>query len=97
MEDVADDQVQDIPEENRKASAAYGEFLQFLELGCSGSPIQGYPTVIIILSTIPSDVRLRFISNSASLTIPIRFFSLRPKNPSHIFSLLSGLLSMVAP
>ena len=35
---------------------AYTEFLQFLELGCSGSPTQGYPTVVIILSTIPQTV-----------------------------------------
>ncbi|KZT68385.1 hypothetical protein DAEQUDRAFT_727954 [Daedalea quercina L-15889] len=34
-------------------SQAYREFLQFLELGCSGSPLQGYPTVIVIISTIP--------------------------------------------
>lgn len=39
------------------SSAAYREFLQFLELGCLGSPIQGYPAVLIILSTIPSSVR----------------------------------------
>ncbi|KAA1476143.1 hypothetical protein DENSPDRAFT_874439 [Dentipellis sp. KUC8613] len=37
-------------------SMAYQEFLQFLELGCSGSPLQGYPTVVIILSTIPSSI-----------------------------------------
>ncbi|KAI0316069.1 hypothetical protein OF83DRAFT_1284410 [Amylostereum chailletii] len=37
-------------------STAFQEFLQFLELGCAGSPVQGYPTVIIILSTIPSSV-----------------------------------------
>lgn len=37
-------------------SVAYAEFLQFLELGCSGSPTQGYPTIVIILSTIPSSV-----------------------------------------
>jgi hypothetical protein len=35
---------------------AYKEFLRFLELGCSGSPSQGYPTIIIILSTIPTSV-----------------------------------------
>ncbi|KAG6877121.1 hypothetical protein C0993_010124 [Termitomyces sp. T159_Od127] len=29
-----------------KQSAAYQEFLRFLELGCSGSPLQGYPTVL---------------------------------------------------
>lgn len=38
-------------------TAAYSEFLQFLELGCSGSPTQGYPTIVVILSTIPSSVR----------------------------------------
>lgn len=38
-------------------SEAYQEFLQFLQLGCSGSPVQGYPTVVVILSTIPSSVK----------------------------------------
>lgn len=38
-------------------SQAYKEFLQFLELGCFGSPVQGYPVIVIILSTIPSSVR----------------------------------------
>ncbi|CAL1708694.1 unnamed protein product [Somion occarium] len=33
-------------------SHAFQEFLGFLELGCSGSPLQGYPAIIIILSTI---------------------------------------------
>ncbi|KII91341.1 hypothetical protein PLICRDRAFT_38089 [Plicaturopsis crispa FD-325 SS-3] len=37
-------------------SEAYREFLTFLELGCSGSPVQGYPTIVIILSTIPSSI-----------------------------------------
>ena len=41
----------------KQVSQAYLEFLQFLQLGCSGSPLQGYPTVMIILSTIPSSVR----------------------------------------
>ncbi|KAI0715705.1 hypothetical protein C8Q72DRAFT_891767 [Fomitopsis betulina] len=40
----------------RVPSAAYREFLQFLELGCSGSPLQGYPTVIVIISTIPPSI-----------------------------------------
>ncbi|RPD56966.1 hypothetical protein L226DRAFT_615267 [Lentinus tigrinus ALCF2SS1-7] len=35
-------------------SQAYAEFLQFLATGCSGSPAQGYPAVLIIVSTIPS-------------------------------------------
>ncbi|KAH9932237.1 uncharacterized protein B0H18DRAFT_1083328 [Fomitopsis serialis] len=34
-------------------SRAFREFLQFLELGCAGSPLQGYPTIIIIIFTIP--------------------------------------------
>lgn len=45
----------------RVPSAAYREFLQFLELGCSGSPLQGYPTVIVIISTIPPSVRGRCV------------------------------------
>lgn len=56
VEDEADDQGQGLLEENRQNSGAYQEFLQFLELGCSGAPIQGYPTVVIILSTIPPSV-----------------------------------------
>lgn len=37
-------------------SHAFAEFLQFLQLGCSGSPVQGYPTIVVILSTVPSSV-----------------------------------------
>ena len=37
-------------------SQAYIEFQQFLQLGCSGSPVQGYPTVVVIISTIPTSV-----------------------------------------
>lgn len=37
-------------------SQAYTEFLQFLATGCSGSPAQGYPTILIVLSTIPPRV-----------------------------------------
>lgn len=40
----------------KQPSQAYLEFLQFLQLGCS-SPLQGYPTVVVIISTIPSSVR----------------------------------------
>lgn len=35
----------------------YKTFLRFLELGCGGSPVQGYPTLVVILSTIPHSVR----------------------------------------
>lgn len=39
-----------------KPSVGYAEFLRFLERGCSGSPLQGYPTIVVIISTIPSSV-----------------------------------------
>jgi len=47
---------QEHPAETIKPSLAYQDFLQFLQLGCSGSPAEGYPTVVIALSTIPSSV-----------------------------------------
>ena len=40
-------------------SQAYQEFRQFLELGCMGMPVEGYPAIIIIVSTIPASVRIR--------------------------------------
>ena len=95
FEDDADDQSQDVSNEKKKASGAYQEFLQFLELGCSGSPIQGYPTVVIILSTIPPSVRLLFFLDIVSLTILIRYFSIHLNWPYRLFFPLSGLLSMV--
>jgi hypothetical protein len=52
-------------------SIAYREFLQFLELGCSGSPSQGYPTIVIILSTIPSPVRT--MRKSMNINVLIHF------------------------
>lgn len=51
-----------------KTRPAYDEFLQFLQLGCSGSPIQGYPTVVIIISTIPSSVSLAATGIAFDLT-----------------------------
>lgn len=44
------------PNEDPLHSHAFAEFLQFLQLGCSGSPVQGYPTIVVILSTVPSSV-----------------------------------------
>ncbi|KAF8268005.1 hypothetical protein EI94DRAFT_1728947 [Lactarius quietus] len=35
-------------------SPGFADFLQFLELGCGGSPIQGYPAVLAFLHSIPS-------------------------------------------
>jgi hypothetical protein len=40
-----------------RPSRAYQEFLSFLESGCAGSPLQGYPAIMVIVSTIPSSVR----------------------------------------
>ncbi|KAI9062239.1 hypothetical protein FKP32DRAFT_1593812 [Trametes sanguinea] len=37
-------------------SHAFTEFVQFLSTGCSGSPVQGYPAVLVIISTIPSSI-----------------------------------------
>ena len=45
-----------VPMPKAGPSAAYQEFLNFLALGCHGSPLQGYPAVVVILSTIPSSV-----------------------------------------
>ena len=67
IEALLDEDVDEAPEDDEEASKpvapskligndAYSEFLQFLELGCSGAPTQGYPTVVIILSTIPQTV-----------------------------------------
>jgi E3 ubiquitin-protein ligase listerin len=41
---------------SKSKSLACQEFLQFLQLGCSGSPLQGYPAVVVILSTIPTTI-----------------------------------------
>ena len=38
-------------------SVAYKDFLRFLELGCRGSPRQGYPALVLVLSTISLSVR----------------------------------------
>ncbi|KAF8634833.1 hypothetical protein AX17_004084 [Amanita inopinata Kibby_2008] len=46
------------PTASHERSTAYREFLQFLELGCGGSPVQGYPAVLVILSTIPNSLLL---------------------------------------
>jgi hypothetical protein len=56
-----DDNVTDAPTEpppnGQPTSEAYTEFLQFLELGCSGYPVEGYPLVLVVLAGIPKSVR----------------------------------------
>ncbi|KAG8943606.1 listerin E3 ubiquitin protein ligase 1 [Tulasnella sp. 424] len=53
-ESEADDSHQAPPSTN--SNMAYTEFLDFLKLGCGGSPVQGYPVVLVALSTIPEEV-----------------------------------------
>jgi hypothetical protein len=38
-------------------SPGFEDFLRFLELGCGGSPLPGYPAVLAFLHSIPSSVR----------------------------------------
>ncbi|KAJ3784444.1 hypothetical protein GGU10DRAFT_357775 [Lentinula aff. detonsa] len=47
------------------ASRAYQSLLSFLERGCNGSPIQAYPAIVIILSTIPSSILLASYSSKS--------------------------------
>ena len=51
--DSGDDEQGSEETAGRLPTIGYSEFLQFLRLGCSGSPLQGYPTIIVIISTIP--------------------------------------------
>lgn len=46
-----------VPVPKDRRSPGFANFLQFLELGCGGSPIQGYPAVILVIFSIPSSVR----------------------------------------
>ena len=46
-----------VPVSKGNRSPGFADFLQFLELGCGGSPLQGYPAVLAILHSIPSSVR----------------------------------------
>ncbi|KIK58369.1 hypothetical protein GYMLUDRAFT_45278 [Collybiopsis luxurians FD-317 M1] len=47
------------PDTSRQAvSSAYQSFLSFLERGCNGSPVQAYPAVVVVLSTLPSSILL---------------------------------------
>lgn len=39
-------------------SASFREFLSFLELGCAGCAVEGYPLVLVIFAGIPESVSL---------------------------------------
>lgn len=71
-EDIEEKRLADLNPAARP-SVAYQEFLHFLELGCSGSPLQGYPTVVIIVSTIPSSVCMKHICRPLLLDMVFRF------------------------
>ena len=61
--EVEDDMNPDEKHTNKTGdSSAYQEFLQFLQLGCYGSPTQGYPAIILVLSSIPSTVCFQMTS-----------------------------------
>ncbi len=46
---------------DKSLTPGYSAFLEFLKLGCSGTPLQGYQTVVVIISTIPPSVRLSLL------------------------------------
>ncbi|KAG8216452.1 hypothetical protein J3R82DRAFT_6559 [Butyriboletus roseoflavus] len=54
-DDVTNSATESLPN-GQLMSEAYTEFLQFLELGCSGSPIEGYPLVLVVLAGIPKSI-----------------------------------------
>ncbi|EIW76996.1 hypothetical protein CONPUDRAFT_157270 [Coniophora puteana RWD-64-598 SS2] len=56
------------PTRRQLPSPAYTDFLSYLALGCAGSPIEGYPSVLIVLSTIPSSIITASASASAAPT-----------------------------
>ncbi|KAF5340217.1 hypothetical protein D9611_007972 [Ephemerocybe angulata] len=73
-------------------SAAYQEFLQFLQLGCSGSPIQGYPTVVIVLSTISPSI----LASSSSTPLEDLFSSFWAALDGRALSSLNRMASAAA-
>ncbi|KAJ3808145.1 hypothetical protein F5876DRAFT_46635 [Lentinula aff. lateritia] len=72
----SDDEDEDVRKETEvphsAASRAFKSFLSFLACGCNGSPIQSYPAVMVILSTIPSNILLASYSSESipSPTMP---------------------------
>lgn len=93
--------VQPAPADRR--SPGFADFLQFLELGCGGSPLQGYPAAIVILSSIPPSVRIQsstlFVYYSVTLTLALyrSYFTRIPGSLPARFSPHSGPPSMDAP
>ena len=55
---ITEDDDSDREEEDAEPSQSptYAAFLQFLSLGCNGSAARGYPTILVILNTIPNDM-----------------------------------------
>ncbi|PCH44774.1 hypothetical protein WOLCODRAFT_145160 [Wolfiporia cocos MD-104 SS10] len=51
-------------------STAWREFMDFLALGCSGAPVQGYPAVLVVLSTVPDSILFTPGDQSSSSSIP---------------------------
>ena len=81
-----------------RRSPGFADFLQFLELGCGGSPLQGYPAVIVILSSIPPSVCIRPpLPLTQALTFHRSYSTLFPASPPAHSSPRSGPPSMVGP
>ncbi|PCH44776.1 hypothetical protein WOLCODRAFT_154813 [Wolfiporia cocos MD-104 SS10] len=51
-------------------STAWREFMDFLALGCGGAPVQGYPAVLVVLSTAPDLILFTPGDQSSSSSIP---------------------------
>lgn len=66
----------EVPLIGQATSEAYTEFLQFLELGCSGSPVEGYPLVLVVLAGIPKSVWFTSYILSSALNMDTRRFFL---------------------
>lgn len=71
---------------SKQPSQAYQEFLRFLQLGCAGSPIQGYPITVIVISTIPSSVRISPLQIFFYSSLAMQILMSSPSDSSHPLS-----------
>lgn len=62
--DLSDEGEDTAKRTNQTSNPAYGEFLQFLRLGCGGSAVSFYPAIVVIISKLPESVR-------STLTMPM--------------------------
>lgn len=77
------------PQNLTPGQAAYHDFLAYLQRACNGTPLIGYPFVLVIVSTIPDTVRLISFTDSglARLRSPLPALITRSKRiggPLHL-------------